>query len=280
MGSPRLVDVPAPDPAVIPRKCSDDPAAAHRARRTAPGVVTSPGGRDVWSLVAQEPIGADDRSPLAGWLHRMCRVAARELEAWGVGLSIMSAEGGATVVASSGPSIEVVEQLQFTLGEGPCRDAFAFGGPVLVSDLPAAARSRWPGYGPAAEGHGVRAVFAFPLQVGAARLGALDVYRDQVGPLPDHSITRALEYAEAAMTSLVQAQDHVDPSDPDHPVFGEALDDRVELYHAQGMVKVQLGVSLAEAMIRLRAYAYAQDRPLHEVAADVVARRLTFEPES
>ena len=76
------------------------------------------------------------------------------------------------------------------------------------------------------------------------------------------------------MVSLLDAQDRSDQE------LGAALDDRAEVYQAQGMVQVQLGVGLAEALIRLRAYAYAHDRPLHEVAADVVARRLAFEPES
>lgn len=239
--------------------------------------MSDPGRGDVWSLVAQEPVEPDDPPLLGGWMRRLCRVAARELSAWGVGVSVMSAEGASTVVAASGRPSEVVEQLQFTLGEGPCHDAFAWRRPVLVSDMTAASRTRWPGYGHAVEGHGVRAVFAFPLQLGAARLGAMDVYRHEIGAMSQHSIARALAFAEAAMVSLLDAQAR---SDQDPSIVGSTLEGNAQLYQAQGMVQVQLGVSIADAMVRLRAHAFAQDRPLHEVAADVVARRLVFGPES
>jgi AmiR/NasT family two-component response regulator len=59
----------------------------------------------------------------------------------------------------------------------------------------------------------------------------------------------------------------------------EAIEDRAELFQAQGMVMVQLGISIGEAMARMRAYAYAHDRRLSEVARDVVARRLRFDPD-
>lgn len=230
---------------------------------------------DVWSLVDDEPALGDDQPHLAGWMQRLCRVASRELMASGVGVSIMSPQGDATVLAASSPASEVIEQLQLTVGEGPCLDAFNFGRPVLTPDLSEVATSRWPGYASAAQAQGVRGVFAFPLQLGAARLGAMDVYREQVGSLPQRSVTQALAFAEAAMTVLLDAQERTGaggPSAVDH-----ALGNRLEVYQAQGMVHVQLGVSLSEAMVRLRGYAYAHDRPLGEVAADVVARRLVFE---
>ena len=95
------------------------------------------------------------------------------------------------------------------MGEGPCLAAFASRRPVLVPNLSEAATTTWPGYGPAAHDHGVRAVFAFPLQVGAARLGALDVYRDQPGALSAWALSRALTYADVAMQTVLDAQEAV-----------------------------------------------------------------------
>jgi hypothetical protein len=149
---------------------------------------------------------------------------------------------------------------------------------VLTPDV-AAAATRWPGYAPAALQHGVRAVFALPLQVGASRLGALDVYREEAGPLSGPALSQALAFAEVAMTALLDSQDR--SSSRSQPDLGEAQGAAVAgplvVYQAQGMVHIQLGVPLAEALTRLRAYAYAHDRSLSDVAADVVARRLVLE---
>ncbi len=228
----------------------------------------------VRAAVRREPVVADDRAELAGRLQRLCRAACRELSASGVGLSLMNAEGAPLSVAASSADSQEVEELQFTIGEGPCLDAFASRGPVLVSDLEREAGVRWPGYCSAALDLGVRAVFAFPLQVGAARLGVLDVYRDRPGTLTPSLTASALDFAELALIWLLDSQ--YAPESTTSPI-DDALIDRSDVYQAQGMVMVQLGVDLPTAMVRLRAHAYAHGLRLGQVAADVVARRLTFE---
>jgi len=233
--------------------------------------------RDVHSLIADEPVQSGDQPDLGGWMQRLCRAAKRELSASGVGTSVMSPQGAVSVLATSSPESDVIEQLQFTMGEGPCLDAYAFGRPVLTPDLARAGARRWPGYASAAQDHGVRAVFAFPLQIGAARLGAMDVYREETGSLSKPLLNQALAFAGAAMLALLAAQEHT--GGDEQSVLGMAMEDSFLLYQAQGMVQVQLGVSLGEAMMRLRGYAYAHDHPLTEVAAGVVARRMVFEPD-
>jgi hypothetical protein len=241
--------------------------------------MTSGRDRVAWvrELIAQEPAAEGDGPAATGWLQRMCRAAARDLPAMGVGVSVLSKGRDPMSVAASSEASVLVEELQFTMGEGPCIDAYASRSPVLVPDLSAAAATTWPGYAPAAHDHGVRAVFAFPLQVGAARLGALEVYRDHTGSLSAQTIARALTFAEVAMQGLLDAgtgnqdaDDFMDDSDGN----------RVEVYQAQGMVLVQLGVSAEEALARLRAFAYAQDRSLIDVARDVIARKLRLESDA
>jgi hypothetical protein len=187
----------------------------------------------------------------------------------------MAEDGVRGVAAVSEPACEPLEELQFTLGEGPCLDAFAGRSPVLVPDLSDGAMRRWPGYAPALHDRGVRAVFAFPLQIGAARIGALDVFRDEPGSLTDGEFRDALTFADVAVTTLLDGQEQAPPGAAADGL-DEVMEQRAELFQAQGMVSVQLGISLTDAMARLRAYAYAQDRPLGEVARDVVARRLWF----
>jgi hypothetical protein len=125
---------------------------------------------------------------------------------------------------------------------------------------------------------GVRAVFAFPLQVGAARLGVLDVFRDRHGPLTADELRQALLIGEIAVDALLDRHER-HGGNPDHDDLDEAVEGRAEVFQVQGMVMVQLGVSIGEAMARMRAYAYAENRRLREVARDIVARRLRFDPD-
>lgn len=230
----------------------------------------------VRQLIAREPPHREDRPEIGGWLQRLCRTAARSLPATGVGVSLMSQEGHQIRAAASDPVTDQIEELQFTLGEGPCIDSFASRRPVLAPDLVLAGKNKWLGYGPAAHDLGVRAVFAFPMQSGTARLGVLDVYRNTIGGLADHAEHQAASFAAVAFQGLVDAQGGAGPYDP---VTGldTGFGTRLEVFQAQGMLTVQLGISLEEAMARLRAHAYADGRSVEAVAADVVARRVVLE---
>lgn len=210
------------------------------------------------------------------WLERLCRAAARTLDCAGVGVAVSSPDRSLLAVAASGPATTVLQELELTLGEGPSFEAIASGVPVLVPDLAASAVvARWPGYVPAAGEHGAGSVFAFPLRIGVARLGVLVLVRSVAAPLTPAALDRALSFADVATDAVLQGQQTA-VSGQDGTALDAAFDDRFQLYQAQGMVMVQLGVDLEGAMARLRAYAYARGRPLGEVADDVVARRLTL----
>lgn len=231
----------------------------------------------VRELISQEPVLDGDKPAVTGWLQRMCRAAARDLPAMGVGVSLLSQGSEPVTVAASSEASVLIEELQFAMAEGPCIEAYGSRSPVLVPDLSVAGHTTWPGYAPAAQDHGVRAVFAFPLQIGAARLGALDMYRDHTGSLSTQTLSRALTFAEIAMQELLDAgqrpADAVDSID-------DSSGNTFEVYQAQGMVMFQLGVNAGEAMARLRAYAYSHDRRLSEVALAVLGRKLQLEPDT
>jgi hypothetical protein len=228
------------------------------------------------SLVDREPMLDGGRTGTARQLHGLCRVAARILPAWGVAVSLMAERGPTGIVAALDEESQVVEELQFIVGEGPCWDAFETRAPLLVADLLSQAGQRWPGYSAAAQAHGVRSAFAFPLQVGSARLGVLDVYREQPGALDAEALANALALASIATGALIDGQDQaISGAAPDG--VERALESRFAVYQAQGMVMIQLGVPLGEAMARLRAHAYVHDRTLGAVARDIVARELLFE---
>ncbi|MEY9904618.1 hypothetical protein ABIA35_000834 [Catenulispora sp. MAP12-49] len=169
-----------------------------------------------------------------------------------------------------------LEDLQFALGEGPSRDAAATGVPVLTPDL-AAALARWPAFAPAAIDLGARAVFVFPLRIGAIGVGTMLAHRSAPGPLTPGQVTDSLALADAVTLALLHRRWPA-PEGTGRPGPGSAqpVTYRAEVHQATGMASVQLGVSLAEALVRLRAHAWAEDRLLTDVAADVVARRLRF----
>jgi hypothetical protein len=212
-------------------------------------------------------------------LRRVCQAAVQTLAASGAGVTVMTGDGVRGVSAASDPDSARLEELQFVLGEGPCIEAYGSRRPVLISDLTDGAMTRWPAYAPAVADTGVRAVFAFPLQIGAARLGVLDVFRDRAGALTADQLWHAVLLADATVAAVLDRHEHHDGAGAGRADLYEAIEDRAELFQAQGMVMVQLGVSIGEAMARMRAYAYAQDRRLGEVAHDVVARRLRFDPD-
>jgi GAF domain-containing protein len=225
-------------------------------------------------LIDAEPIRAGG---LSGLLERVCFAVVPVLSASGAGISMMTADGTRGVCIASDPVSQHVDDLQFVLGEGPCMEAFEHRRPVLVTDV-ADTATRWPLYAPAAEQGGVRAVFAFPLQIGGARLGVLDVFRRDAGPLTADQLTDALLFTDVTVSAVLDRQESAGTGRSDD--LDAAIRHRAELFQAQGMIMVQLGVPLAEAMVRLRAHAYAQNRRLDELARDVVAGRIRFIPEA
>jgi hypothetical protein len=225
-------------------------------------------------LIDDEPLDPNGAPGTVGRLERLCSALTRALPAAGVGLSLLTEDkqGGGTVAASSAAS-RTLEELQFSLGEGPSLDAYSSRRPVLEPNLTTHGLRRWPGYARAACEHGVEAVFAFPLQVGAARAGALDVYRNEPGSLTPDGLTQAFTFAEVAMGLLVDGQDGAQDGQT-IAELDDALAYRLEVYQAQGMVMVDLGVTIDEALARLRGHAYAEGRPISDVASDIVAGKM------
>jgi hypothetical protein len=148
-------------------------------------------------------------------------------------------------------------------------DASRTGRPVLQPDLARTARRRWPAFAAGAEAAGLAAVFAFPLRVGGIRVGVLDLYRTTAGVLSEEELADALSFADAATTLLLHLQ--AEDAGWGLPVHSlTVLDDRAEVHQATGVVSVQAEVTLQEALLLLRARAYAEQRPVGELAFDVL----------
>jgi hypothetical protein len=241
-------------------------------------VTVSRTGR-IWGLVATQAASRGGRVAAAD----ACVAAVSAVGVSGAWLSASrGAEAGHLICVTDEVSEQLAE-LQLTLGEGPGLDSAACGGPALASNLDQMdAVRRWPMYAPAARQAGAAAIFAFPLVIGAIRVGVMALYRDRPGPLGGSQLGDALVFADTATLLLLDAQDRADgPLDGPGPGGQPAglARHRAEIDQATGMLTEQLGVGIADAFIRLRAYAYAQDQRLADVARDIVARRLRLHPD-
>ena len=207
--------------------------------------------------------------------NRLCEVCAEVTGMTGAGIMLMSGDIPQGTVCTSDEVSALIEQLQYTLGEGPCVDAYNHDLPCVEPDLANPEKPRWMAFTEPALAAGAGAVFGFPLQVGAVRLGALNFYRDRPGPLTDEQHGDALVMADISAAAVLMMQANAPPGKL-ATELESGSNFRYVVHQASGMVAVQLEVTIAKALIRLRGYAFANDRPLTEVAEDVVARRLRF----
>jgi len=222
-------------------------------------------------LVARLASGSPDLQT-----KELCDGCAEVIGMSGAGIMLMSGDTPRGSVGATNEVSALLEQLHYTLGEGPCLDAYHQDRPVLEPDLAEPATIRWLAFAGPAVAAGVRAVFGFPLQVGAVRLGALNLYCDRPGALTEEQHADALVMVGVAAQAILVMQASAPPGKLAAEL--EAGADFHDVVHqAAGVVSTQLGVSVGEALIRLRAYSFGNDRPLGEVASDVVARTLRFD---
>lgn len=173
------------------------------------------------------------------------------------------------------------DELQFTLGEGPCLDSVARRNPVEVIDLADPEESRWLAYGAAMLAYQIRAVFAIPVVVAGEYVGALDLFRAEPGHLSSENFVGAVAAAELAGVPLLDLMDadlHAAIADPNSDAWAELHTlCRAEVSQATGMLVAQLAIEPAEALVRLRAHAYATGRSASDVAREILDRRLELE---
>ncbi len=191
----------------------------------------------------------------------------------GIAVSLLpDGKVGEPVWATPGPSLRL-EDLQFTLGQGPGVEALASGGHVLEPDVDRVDAGRWPALLPELRTLRIAAVFCFPLLTGRVCMGVLTLHRRTPGPLSDTAMDDALILAGALVSMVLDnaaGQEDLATSEAPSVLY------RAAVHQATGMISVQAGVTLAQALLLLRAHAYRYGRPVLEVAEDVVARRLHF----
>lgn len=201
----------------------------------------------------------------------VCVATAAVMQVSSAGVTLMSGRHSGPVCFSDHRA-GTLDELQFSLGEGPCPDAFASHEPVFEPDLYSADRSRWPNFAPLALELGTRGVFAFPIQAGRRCIGVLTVYQNVAGDLSRDQIADSLCVVEALTESMLTPR--TTEQTPIDEGFPASIAHRAEFHQATGMVAVQLGISVPDASVRIRAHAYATSRSLAALAQDIVDRRL------
>ncbi|HEY3870692.1 MAG TPA: GAF and ANTAR domain-containing protein [Actinocrinis sp.] len=217
---------------------------------------------------------------------RLCALCADLIPVTGASISLIANAATRRTLCASDRVARQLAEMQYTLGYGPCLQAFSAGVPVMAPDLGADGHA-WPMFAHHAVEFGVKAVFSFPLAIGAISAGTLDLYRDAPGPLTETDIGVALFVADT--TTLAVLRLYADRGDSERAagadeademdwIGGEADDD--EVHQATGMVMIQLGVSAEEALLRLRARAFARGSTVSALARDVVERRTRFDEDT
>lgn len=207
-------------------------------------------------------------------VRHACLACVDAVGAAGAALSLLGEMALEPVFATDRRSEELIE-LQLTLGEGPSLEA-AREGPAVVANLSQPdGRRRWPAFAPAASDRGILSMVTLPIAVGAARLGMLDLYRDRPGLPAATELADGLAYADAILALSLDNRGGLPPA-LGRVNDGGVVERRAEVHQAAGMISVQLGVTVVDALARLRAHAFVQERSLAHVAHDVVARRLRF----
>lgn len=218
---------------------------------------------------------------------RICAACVELLQVEGASISLMHDGSTFGTFGSSNELSRRLDEFQFTFGEGPCLDAVRRAGPILVPDLQDPAERRWPTYAGAVLDEGVHAVYALPVSISNSCLGVLDLFRAAPSPLEGADLSGGLIAASLASVPLLDLITTVtgttESARADDDAWPEAATlERVEVYQATGMVMDQLGVSAAEALVRLRAHAFARAMTASELAWQIVRRqyRLDVDPDA
>jgi GAF domain/ANTAR domain len=224
---------------------------------------------------------------VGGWrgvdaADRLCEACVALLGIDAAAISLVFDGANIGTLGASDAMARKYDELQFTVGEGPCLDSVAHRAPVVVVDLADPAEIRWPAYGPAMlAAHQIRSVYAMPVVLAGEYVGALDLFHHNPAVLGTEQLVGVLTAAELAQMPLLDllGEDlQAAVNEPDSDAWAELSTlSRAEVSQATGMVMAQLDLGAPEALARLRAHAYATGRSATDVARDILDRRLRLE---
>jgi GAF domain-containing protein len=208
-----------------------------------------------------------DEFDVIDFLHVLTERCVELLGVTAAGLLLTDGQGTLQVVAASSERSRLLELFQLQTDQGPCVDCFHTGAPVSVADLRAA--SRWPRFVEAAAEVGFRSVHAVPMRLRTEILGALNFFNVDPGPIDDSTLRVGQALADVATIGLLQ-QRAIHRRDALTEQLQSALNSRILIEQAKGVLAERLGLDTADAFTLLRSSARSQNRKLSELATAVV----------
>ncbi|NNN01779.1 MAG: hypothetical protein HKL86_08120 [Acidimicrobiaceae bacterium] len=204
----------------------------------------------------------------------LCTVAAQITRMDGAGVEISSIDNSMTGLCSSSPTSVALMDFEKIAGEGPSKSAnvseVAIDGSDLTMELPP-----WPVYTPMALSVGVRAVFGFPIRLGAVRLGALSLFRREVGGLSEDQYSDGYLVASVIGRSLLAMESGARSGELSEELQRHSTLD-FAVHQAAGMISVQGAMSVKDALVALRSHAFARSTGIADVAVQVISRRSRY----
>lgn len=206
-------------------------------------------------------------------LHTLVEESVELLDAAAAGLMLAGPDGVLQVLASTSEESQLVEALQQESGAGPCVDCYVTGVPVTVRDI-AGTEDRWPDFKKAAATQGFRSVHAFPMRLKGRTIGAMNLFRTEIGELSDEDVAIGQALADVSTISILQKKT-ASESAVVNQQLQDALNSRILIEQAKGMIAHIDNIDTNEAFRRLRRHARSNNKNLRETAQAVLNRSLT-----
>jgi len=197
------------------------------------------------------------------------------LDTAATGILLADADGHLRLIAASSEQARLLELFQLQYDEGPCLEAFATGQAVVETDL-RSALERWPRFTPYAVGAGYDSVYAMPLRLRGNVIGALNLFRSDSGPLADCDIELVRALADLASITILQSAAATKAQLRDEQLQF-ALDSRIIIEQAKGMVAEHAHIDMATAFERIRTCARDSNTKLTDLAAHIVEGQLDLD---
>jgi GAF domain-containing protein len=205
----------------------------------------------------------------------LSRLADRCTDVLGVaaaGLMLVAPDGELRVMASSSEAMRVLELFELQAREGPCLDCYLSGAAVMEADL-GASNDRWPLFSAAALADGFRSVQALPMRLRGTVIGALNLFHNTPGEITGADVEAAQALADVATIAILQHQATIQAQLLNEQLQ-HALNSRIVLEQAKGMVAEREGLDMEQAFVALRRYARNHNLRLGQVAEAVIAGSL------
>jgi GAF domain-containing protein len=216
-----------------------------------------------------------DHYDVVEFLDHLSVVCVRTLDVTDAGLMLSDPQGTLNFVAASSERMRLIELLEIQSNEGPCLDAYRSGQPLVNVDV-GDGGSRWPAFAQHARESGFRSVSAVPMRVRDTVIGALNLFDAGQTHLSERDVALAQAFAHVATIGILQERSLREAEAVADQLRG-ALQSRVAIEQAKGLISERAGVNIEAAFDLLRTYARRHNLRLRDVAEDVSARRLAVE---